>query len=313
LTVVLLVYGSVVTVQTTAAAASGRAPAIGGRAALDPNTSVASDGTMVTAPELSRHGVDGHRGTGVQNPTTGSVDNLNDPSGTGRESVIGTDERTQITDTTVYPYRAVVRITFSAGSCSGWLIGRNTVATAGHCVADGGTNTFYDPKSYRITPGQNGTTKPYGTCGATKLFSVTGWTSSGDEAFDYGAIKLSCNVGDTVGWFGFFWQSASLAGHDATVTGYPGDKPFGTDWTHTLSIAVSEDNQLFYQIDTAPGQSGSPVWSTTGFNCSGACGMAIHTYGVHGSTSPHSDNNHGTRITEARFNNLVTWRDAAAK
>ena len=189
------------------------------------------------------------------------------------------------------------------------MIGANTVATAGHCVAPGGTGGFYDASTYTIAPGQNGSSQPFGTCGARRLYSVTGWTNSGDEAYDYGAIKLKCAVGNNTGWFGFWWQGASLTGLAATVTGYPGDKPFGTNWTHTLSIAVTETNQIFYKMDTFGGQSGSPVWKTNSDFCSGSCVMGIHAYGLHGA-SPHGDNNHGTRITEARFNNLISWRDA---
>jgi glutamyl endopeptidase len=309
-TVLLLVYGSWATTQASAAPKTGRA-AIAARASLDPETGLSNDGAVLPAPEVSRHGVNGHRGTGKLSPTIGTPDNKTDPSSNGRESVIGTDDRTQVTNTTSFPNSAIVRISFSAGSCTGWLIGANTVATAGHCVAPGGTGGFYDPATYTIAPGQNGTSQPFGTCGARRLFSVVGWTDSANEAFDYGAIKLKCNIGNTTGWFGFFWTTADLTGSPATVTGYPGDKPFGTNWTHSLSIAVNGNDQLFYLIDTAPGQSGSPVWKQEQPGlCSGGCGMAIHAYGLHGTTPPHSDHNHGTRITEARFNNLINWRNA---
>ena len=309
-TVLLLFYGSWATTQAGATPKTGRA-AIAARASLDPETGLSNDGAVLPAPEVSRHGVNGHRGTGKLSPTVGTPDNKTDPSSNGRESVIGNDDRTQVTNTTSFPNSAIVRISFSAGSCTGWLINANTVATAGHCVAPGGTGGFYDVTTYTIAPGQNGSTQPFGTCGARRLFSVVGWTDSGNEAFDYGAIKLKCNIGNTTGWFGFFWTTADLAGSAATVTGYPGDKPFGTNWTHSLSIAVNGNEQLFYLIDTAPGQSGSPVWKQEQPGlCSGGCGMAIHAYGVHGTTSPHSDNNHGTRINEARFNNLINWRNA---
>jgi glutamyl endopeptidase len=37
--------------------------------------------------------------------------------------------------------------------------------------------------------------------------------------------------------------------------------------------------------------------------------MAIHTSGVYNGP-PFSANNHGTRITQAVFNNLMAWRNA---
>jgi glutamyl endopeptidase len=230
----------------------------------------------------------------------------------GVESIIGADQRKRVNPTTTYPARATVLITFDTPSgsaiCTGWLIGKDTVATAGHCVAPGtGSGVFYKRSSYRIYPGRNGTTSPYGSCTATKLFSVTGWTASQDERSDYGAIKLNCNIGTTVGTYGFFWQSASLVDLPVITQGYPGDKPL-TQWKSNDVVRANTADQVFYQADTVGGQSGSPVWYKRSDSCN-PCSMAIHAYGLHGS-NPHSNNNHGTRITKARFENLLKWRDA---
>ena len=63
-TVLLLFYGSWATAQASAAPKTGRA-AIAARASLDPETGVSNDGAVMPAPEVSRRGVNGHRGTGV--------------------------------------------------------------------------------------------------------------------------------------------------------------------------------------------------------------------------------------------------------
>jgi glutamyl endopeptidase len=55
--------------------------------------------------------------------------------------------------------------------------------------------------SFRIYPGRDGALSPYGVCTARTLFSVIGWTVSANEEYDYGAVKLNCTVGNTVGWF----------------------------------------------------------------------------------------------------------------
>ena len=220
-------------------------------------------------------------------------------------SIIGADTRTRVTPTTAYPARAIALVTFSGGSCTGWFIGPNTVATAGHCVHSGGPGGNWR-SNVRVYPGRNGGSSPYGSCTARDLYSVAGWTNSSTEAYDYGAIKLNCTIGNTVGWFGFFWQSATLNGLPATVAGYPDDKGF-QQWKSTGSVAATQTRQVFYKNDTRPGQSGAPVYYNKA-GC-GQCSMGIHAYGVHGS-SPHSTNNHATRITQAVFNNLVAWRDA---
>jgi len=287
-------------------------------ASNDPNTAVASDGSTYTAPEANVRGVNSFRGTGSAvtgaergAPAGESGTTVN--HGNGQETVIGADSRVQITGTTTFPYRAVVHITRNGnGWCSGWMINANTVATAGHCVAPGGTGAFYSG-TFRVFPGRNGASTPFGSCTARRLNSVTGWVSSGDENYDYGALKLNCTVGNSTGWFGFWWQSASLTGLSATTSGYPGDKPFGTQWRSIDQVRVTQDRQIFYLNDTFGGQSGSPVYQNRPAGssfCVGRCVMGIHAYGLHGS-APHSNYNHGTRITQAVFNNLVSWRNAA--
>lgn len=224
-------------------------------------------------------------------------------------SIIGADTRTRVNPTTVYPARAIALITFSGGWCTGWFISKDTVATAGHCVHSGGSSGNWR-SNVKVYPGRNGTSSPYGSCTAKRLYSVSGWTGSGDETYDYGAIKLNCTVGNTTGWFGFFWQTATLNGLSTTVAGYPDDKASTNSypqWKATGSIAVTQTRQVFYKHDTRPGESGGPIY----YNKSGCgqCSLGIHAYGVHGS-SPHNANNHGTRITQSVFNNLVAWKDA---
>lgn len=224
----------------------------------------------------------------------------------GAESIIGPDNRVRVNPTTSFPARATALVTFSAGRCTGWLIGANTVITAGHCVHPGGGGSFYPTSSYRVYPGRNGTASPYGSCTARWLASVTGWTVSGDDQYDYAAIKLKCSVGNTTGWYGFFWQAASLTGLPTTINGYPGDKPL-TQWRSADSVRVTQARRVFYRNDTVGGVSGAPVWYNRP-GC-GLCSMAVHGYGVYNGP-PFSTNNHGTRITQPVFNNFISWRNA---
>src|SRR4051794_37604445 len=198
----------------------------------------------------------------------------------GQESVIGQDTRVRVNPTTTYPARATVLITFSAGRCTGWLINANTVVTAGHCVHPGGGGSFYPTGSYLVFPGRNGTSSPYGSCTARWLASVTAWTVNGDDRYDYGAIKLNCSIGNTTGWYGYIWTSASLTGLPTIINGYPGDKPL-TQWRGTDLVRVTQVQRVFYQNDTIGGQSGAPVY----YNRSGCgtCAMAVHAYGTYGS------------------------------
>lgn len=324
------------------------APAVWGQAegvnaaerslAVNPHTPVSSDGSTVAVERWSdfMQGVDSFEGTASegfaddsQAESSGREETAEEvwelvqhgplPSRFGQETVIGADTRVRVNPTTVLPYKQIGLLTFNqpGGSfiCTAWLIGKNTVATAGHCVYGDGTGV--GPRQWstnvKFYAGRNGALSPYGVCSARTLYSVAGWTGgAGDERYDYGAVKLNCTVGNTVGWFGFWWQAASLTGLVETISGYPGDKPFGQQWrSSNFPIVATETRQVFYKNDTAGGMSGAPVFqpARVGAFCTGRCAFAIHAYGLHNGGN-HQFNNHGSRIVQAVFNNLIAWRNA---
>jgi glutamyl endopeptidase len=222
------------------------------------------------------------------------------------ETVIGTDDRIQITNTSVYPWRvhASLRITAADNSTwigTGWFIGAHTLATAGHVVFiyAPGTARHGWVRSIQVMPGRNGSTLPYGSVTSSDFRSVNGWTQSGNENYDYGAIRTPTELGNTVGWFGFgVYSDSSLLSSTANISGYPGDKPSGTQWYHARQVASVNSRKVYYAADTTGGQSGSAVYHVI----SGSrYGIAIHAYG--GATA-----NSGTRIVQDVYNNLVAWK-----
>lgn len=223
------------------------------------------------------------------------------------ETVHGVDDRVRITNTAVYPWRAIASLLITARDGSqwigtGWFIGPRTLMTAGHCVYiknSGVPGRDGWVRSIRVMPGRNGATLPYGAATSSNLRSVTGWTNSGDQNFDYGAIILPTPLGSTTGWFGFgVFPDAELRNTVGNIAGYPGDKPGGTMWYDARRIAAVNSRKVYYDIDTAGGQSGAPVYRII----NGArYGIAIHAYG--GATT-----NSGTRISQPVFNNMVAWK-----
>jgi V8-like Glu-specific endopeptidase len=154
-------------------------------------------------------------------------------------------------------------------------------------------------KSINVMPGRNGNALPYGSVTSTNFRSVTGWTNSGDENYDYGAIIIPTNLGNTVGWFGFgVYSDSDLLGTVGNISGYPGDKPAGTQWYDFRKIASVNSRKVYYDIDTFGGQSGSAVYRIINGN---RYGFAIHAYG--GGTT-----NSGTRIVTPVYNNMVAWK-----
>jgi glutamyl endopeptidase len=65
-------------------------------------------------------------------------------------------------------------------------------------------------------------------------------------------------LGNLVGWFGLeVLDDAALNGLLVNLSGYPGDKPFGTQWYMDGSVISVPSKRLFYMIDSFGGQSGS--------------------------------------------------------
>jgi V8-like Glu-specific endopeptidase len=223
------------------------------------------------------------------------------------ETVHGPDDRVQITNTSVYPWRAHASLLIKAADNSmwigtGWFIGPHTLMTAGHVVHiknSGVPGRDGWVKSINVMPGRNGSTLPYGSATSTNFRSVTGWTNSGNENYDYGAIILATQLGNTVGWFGFgVWGDADLVAAVGNISGYPGDKPAGTQWYDHRKIASVNSRKVYYDIDTAGGQSGSSVYRIISGN---RYGIAIHAYGG-------VSTNSGTRIVTPVYNNMVAWK-----
>lgn len=222
------------------------------------------------------------------------------------ESVLGSDDRIQITNTSVYPWRvhASLRITAADGALyvgTGWFIGPHTLATAGHCVFihAPGTARHGWVRSIQVMPGRNGSVLPFGSVTSTDFRSVTAWTQSRDQNFDYGAIRIPTELGNRVGWFGIgVYADSTLLASTANISGYPAEKPAGTQWYHARQVASVNSRKVYYATDTTGGQSGSAVYRLI----SGSpYGIAIHAYG--GATA-----NSGTRIVQDVFNNLVAWK-----
>jgi glutamyl endopeptidase len=223
------------------------------------------------------------------------------------ESVIGWDSRIR-TYTTAYPNRAIVFIEINgAHLCTGFMYARNMVATAGHCVHTGGSSGAWRNRlQMRVYPGRDRTVSPYGFCTVARLHSVVGWTVNNNFRFDYGAMRLNCNVGNTVGWFGLY--DGGTLNSAAMISGYPGDKP-RDQWASGDKIRTVTAEMIAYRMDTIGGHSGSPVWNdrADGTFGTGTWAVGVHNYGV-GAIGTNS--NSAARLSAARISNYVAWRDA---
>lgn len=234
------------------------------------------------------------------NPTEERLLQLPDVS----EVVIGADERVQITNTTAFPWRAICSLRIAAKDGSnyigtGWFVGPRTVVTAGHCVYLHNHGGW--ARSIEVIPGRNGNVFPFGSATSSSFCSVTGWTSGKKREFDYGVIQLPGNqaLGNRVGWFGYGnFSDATVRSITLNLAGYPGDKPNGTMWYMALRASSVDSHVITYNIDTAGGQSGSPVWYLTNGQ---RYAVGIHTNGS-------LRGNSATRINKSVYDNIKAWK-----
>jgi V8-like Glu-specific endopeptidase len=235
------------------------------------------------------------------------------PTGLVPESVIGADQRVRIRSTEHHPWSVHASLLITARDGTRWVgtaffIGPRVLATAGHNVY------FHGPvearrgwaRSIQVTPGRDGDDMPFGSATTSRYATVRGWAVDGPNPdYDYGVIILGEDdrLGAETGTFGLgSYSDTTLRGLTANLSGYPADRGNGEQqWYMPGSIEDVSSHQVFYEIDTFGGQSGSAVYRISGGN---RFAFGIHAYGV--GRRPH---NAATRITRSVYDNLVAWRD----
>jgi fibronectin type 3 domain-containing protein/V8-like Glu-specific endopeptidase len=240
---------------------------------------------------------------------------------TGPSAIIGTDDRTEVSDVHQFPYRMiadldVVWASSASEGCTGWFAGPHTIVTAGHCVYDSGKGGWamqvdiYFERSGGIDYRQMLTVYGGSQCSGTS--SICGplrkAAQFSGEDHDYGAIVLDDDwMGNLAGWFvAEVASDTELDGRLFTVSGYPCDKPLGTQWWD-MGFAQQEygswpADYLKYYIDTFGCQSGAPVYYSyvgdyysNGLHKGGAYNLYLGTH------------NQATRITSSVLSDLQAW------
>ncbi len=227
------------------------------------------------------------------------------------QAIIGSDNRVWVSDTTAPPYRRIVHIawrergTGATGHCTGWLSNKNTVITAGHCLwSPNSTRRWRDPIA--VHAGLNGSFAPYPKCGWRAMWVSNGWWKAVDYRYDYGAIKLNCTIGNTVGWWRYKPVIENRQYRQSRLSGYPGDKGSGSlrgkyQYKSISSIQSQGVYNLFYWNDMVPGDSGAPVWEHKNEYCSTDCVIAINSINYYP--------NEGVLITQAVYNAIIYWNN----
>lgn len=247
---------------------------------------------------------------------TGSTDQVQ------TEGVISNDDRNRIQNTNLFPYSAVVELQITTQTnkrytCSGSIInesGKNHhVLTAGHCAYlhdEGGW-----AKSITVVPAADENVKPFYEAESTNVHTYTEWIQNEEPKFDFALLTLDRSVGNYTGAFGYGYKGEenSIYSDGSThVAGYPGDKPPSTMWHDgdtglgTIEEYGISDRLHKYEMDTAGGMSGGPVWVHNYDGNDEYFQLTVHAYDNSGNGF-----NYGTRINPNKFNDLTNWTDSA--
>jgi V8-like Glu-specific endopeptidase len=216
------------------------------------------------------------------------------------------DDRKKVTNTSSYPWGTICKLNIQAQngshySCSGAIIDNFHILTCGHCVytheAGGWASEII------VVPGMNGDYTPYGYAYVTYMRTYTGWTQSEMVEHDWAVLTLDQNLGLFTGWMGRQTMDSSNSIYTGTLNtaGYPGDLDHGENMYFDSDLGDRADEyNHWYWMDTAGGQSGSPIWTYDG---SDRYILSIHAYGgIDG-----SDPNFGTRLNTDKFNQINSW------
>jgi V8-like Glu-specific endopeptidase len=208
-------------------------------------------------------------------------------------AVIGpTDGRTQVLLTNRFPHSAVCHIERDfgdgrLGGCTAFLIGPTRLLTAGHCLVKTIKRNLKLPSRpvrIRVTPGRSSRgAGPFGSQWAKAWRPNPAYLKNPIPENDFGLIELAKPFSPSPGFFRLWCPTEDdlkvlRAKRLVHISGYPGDKPSGTQWEHAERLDKATARRLLYSVDTCPGHSGSPVWA---FRRKGAAAevIAVHTAG----------------------------------
>ena len=182
----------------------------------------------------------------------------------------------------VYPISTVGKLFFTEPSgefvCSATVVGggsaNNIIWTAGHCVANGGTSTFYS--NWLFCPSydssQGGPNPAVGCWNGSLATTTTAWFVNGALSQDYATVTLqhsgtviNADVATVTGALGFAWNQAR--DQHWLHFGYPAESPY----TGGKIIETAAE----HRYDDVPDNLGPPTNSWGSGQTPGSSGSAL--------------------------------------
>ncbi|MFW9819179.1 MAG: trypsin-like peptidase domain-containing protein [Candidatus Thorarchaeota archaeon] len=216
------------------------------------------------------------------------------------------DDRVRITDTSTYPWSTIVKLEITAADNSlfigsGAIIDAYHVLTCGHCVYIHDNGGWVSKVG--VIPGKAGPSKPFGVAFATYYRTYNEWIQSESPQHDWAVITLDRTIGNQTGWMGRKTAPPTDPIYTGTLhtAGYPGDLDYGEYMYYNSNFGDRADNyNHWFWMDTAGGQSGSPVWEeVNGSYYILTVNAYEYEFGV--------DANFGTRLNQDKFDQINMW------
>ncbi len=218
---------------------------------------------------------------------TGKLRAIDDPeatyarakaAGATAATVFPPDDRFYVTDTTRPGWRTMAHLILVddagevEGECSGVMLSFDVVLTAAHCLYNGG---LWEG-GILVAPGDHPGPAPFGVGFGFDMGVPKGWVSGVGQfdpdgpvppsPYDYAIVQLETHPwGDRLGPYlavanvpDSYLRRADVA---LATAGFPGDKPFATMWATSTYLGSVDATYLYTDLDIAPGQSGSPIFT----------------------------------------------------
>lgn len=229
--------------------------------------------------------------------TTGTVDASNkdqadktvtNPTGMSvyrqSRSIIGNDNRTKITNTTLSPYSSIVHtaVPYDVALGSGAVVGKNIILTAAHVA-----KSFSKTKDSFVIPGRNGRNSPFGKFQVKGVYIHPDYGKGSNH--DIAILVLMANEkGQNIGDVVPILKTNPNFSLNETITlpGYGADKR-GELWESTGRVVNQDTYRLYHTADTYSGNSGSPILNSkqeiigvhvTGGSTNGAVKLTDNNY-----------------------------------
>ncbi|MEB7436597.1 trypsin-like serine protease [Mammaliicoccus sciuri] len=226
------------------------------------------------------------------------------------ESIIGQDDRKIVRDLIKAPNKSIVHISSYVndsilyGGGTGFLIDNYTVLTAAHVI----TSDYIDYPINKIIieAGYKDEKATFGTANVIKTYVMPEWKNFRNYFFDMAILIIDKPLGKDLGKLNII-DEVTL-GEFISTTGYPGSNKNnidkikkGNQYYSSGKIVNITKNKIYYDSDTEPGQSGSPV-----FNINNDV-IAIHTRGFNENDS--YKYNSGIRLSSTNIETINEWKN----